>query len=128
MKKQAFLQQIGQLLVDPTPMFTCFKTGHEQPTPIFEDNKGTHDMFKSGRVTTKLKHLDIPLEFMHEIHSRGSLQCKPCSTHVQWGDPFTKQTSGPVHLQYRTWYTGKRFHPPVGTAHYKALTEQVPLP
>ena len=70
MKKQAFLQQIGQLLVDTSPMFTCFKTGHEQPTTIFEDNKGAHNMFKLGRVTNNLKHLDILLEFMHRINSR----------------------------------------------------------
>lgn len=71
LKKIMFLQQIGQLLNCPTPLFTCFCTSHELPTMVLEDNNVTHYMFQSGRVTNNLKHLDFPLEFMHKIHSRG---------------------------------------------------------
>ena len=83
-------------------------------------------MFKSGRVTSNLKHIDLPLQYMHDIHERGILQCVPCSTHVQWADTFTKQASGALHLSHRRWYTGKRFHPPVGSDHHNKMTSRVP--
>jgi hypothetical protein len=126
-KKRRFLQQIGLLLHKPTPLLTTLTTAHTQPTTVFEDNSGTSMMFNSGRVTSNLKHVDLPLQYMHDIHERGILQCIQCSTHVQWADTFTKQAPGPLHLNHRGWYMGRRFHPPVGTEHYKLLTNSVPL-
>ena len=84
-------------------------------------------MFKSGRVTSNLKHLDIPLQIIHEEHEKGAIMCIPCSTNCQWGDTFTKQASGPTSLEHRNWYMGKRFHPPVYSEHYKLLTELIAL-
>ena len=72
-------------------------------------------MFKSGQVTSNLKHLELPLRYMHHLHEQGVLQCVPCSIHVQWDNTFTKQTPGPL------------FHLPFGTAHRKELTEKVSL-
>lgn len=42
-------------------------------------------------------------------------------------DTFTKQSPGPLHLNHRGWHMGRQFHPPVGTEHYKLLTNSVPL-
>ena len=87
----------------------------KKPTTVFENNSGTSMMFNSGWVTSNLKHLDLPLQYMHDIHERGILQCVPCSTNVQWADTFTKQAPGPLHLTHCGWYMGRSFHPTVVT-------------
>ena len=122
-----FLQQIGLLIKNPTPLLSALQECYTEPTQVYEDNQGGAQMFQSGRVTSNLKHIDLPLQYMHDIHERGILKCIPCSTHVQWADTFTKQAPGPLHLSHRAWYTGKRYHPPVSTNHYKELTSRVPL-
>ena len=101
--------------------------GLQQPVTVFEDNKGASDMFRSGRVTSNLKHLDIPLQIIHEEHEKGAIMCVPCLSHCQWADTFTKQAPGPLSIEHRNWYTGKRFHPPVYTDHHKLLSDPVLL-
>ena len=83
--------------------------------------------FNSDRVTSNLKHVDLPLQYMHDIHEMAILQCVKCSTHVQWADMFTKQAPGIIHINPCGCYMGRRFYPPVGTEHYMLLTNSVPL-
>ena len=122
-----FLQQIGLLLPEPSPVATALSTNFNMPSPVYEDNKGTRDMIEAGCATSNLKHIDLPLQYMHELHSEGILMCLPCSSPMMFADPLTKQETGPKHLQGRDWYMGKRFHPPPTSEHYKLLTTLGPI-
>ena len=126
-RHRIFLQQIGIAIPSASPIFNNFKSAVAQPTTIFEDNKGTVDMIRAERVTSNLKHIDIPLSYIHQQNQNGSITCEQCPSHHMWADTLTKQETGPKHLAARDKYMGKRYYPPPGSEHYKMLTKKVPL-
>ena len=79
-KLHLLLQQIGIRLKDACPVLANFNANLKFPTPIFEDNKGTRDMIDARQVTTNLRHVDIPLHYVHELHENGVVTCLPCSS------------------------------------------------
>ena len=126
-KHRNLLQQMGIRLLSASPIMGNFQANYNTPTPIFEDNKGTRDMLKAQQVTTNLKHVEVPLTYLHEQHEISAITCLPCSSENMFADTLTKQETGPKHLQARNWYVGKRFYPPVNSQHYKLLTNSSPL-
>ena len=84
-------------------------------------------MINVQRVTTNLKHVDLPFEFMHGLHYEGTLKCLPCGSKLMFADPLTKQETGPKHEQGRNWYMCKRFYPPANSKHYQHITKLAKL-
>ena len=97
------------------------------PTPMFEDNKGTHDLIEAGRKTPRVKHMDIPLCYLHEKHRNGEFTVIACSTHLMIADGLNKALSGNTLKHHSDIYTGRRFLPPKNSNHYKQLTDLCPL-
>ena len=126
-KHRSLMQQIGLSIKNPTPVLSALENNYNSPTPIFEDNKGTRDMIEAGKVTSNMKHIELPLKYVHELNECGTLTCMPCASQNMFADTFTKQETGPKHCQARKWYMGQRFYPPVNSEHYKLLTETLPL-
>lgn len=126
-KLRNIIHQMGIRLRDASPILANFDANYNSPTPIFEDNKGTRDMLQAQQVTSNLKHMDIPLRYVHEEHENGALLCLPCSSENMFADTLTKQETGPKHLLARKWYVGHRFYPPVNSQHYQELTKSSPL-
>ena len=98
-----------------------------KPTVIFEDNKGTQDIVHAGRLTPRVKHIDVPLCYIHEQHRLQSFDVTTCSTHLMLCDGLNKALTGPSIRNHSAIYTGKRFYPPVSSEHYKQLIKLVPL-
>ena len=105
-QKRMFLQQLGMLLYNPSPIHSAINQNLKMPSPIFEDNKGCRDMLQAQRVTSNLKHMEIPFQYMHGLHFCGTLTCLPCGTKLMFADTLTKQETGPKHAQGRNWYMG----------------------
>ena len=126
-KHRSLIQQIGLSIPNPTPIVSSLQHNYNSPTPIFEDNKGTRDMIDAMKVTSNLKHIELPLKYVHELNESGTLLCLPCDSQNMFADTFTKQETGPKHLQARRWYMGQKFYPPVNSEHYKLLTRTLPL-
>ena len=122
-----FFMQLGKAINLPTPILSALETNTKFPTPIYEDNKGTRDMLQAQKVTTNLKHMDLPIGYLHNKIIMGSFYCKPCSGKVIFADFLTKQETGPIFKRQRDWYTGKQFYPPANSEHYKLLTSTAPL-
>lgn len=97
------------------------------PTPLFEDNKGTHDLIKAGRQTPRVKHIDIPLCYLHEKHKSGEFIVMECSTHLMLADGLKKALSGPVIKHHSDIYTSRRFLPPKDSEHFMILVNLCPL-
>ena len=126
-KLRNILQQIGIRLRNASPIIPSFELNLKSPTPIFEDNKGTRDMLNAEQLTSNLKHMDVPLGYVHEQHEQGVITCLPCRSENMFADTMTKQETGPKHILARDWYVGKKFYPPVNSDHYKLLTKRSPL-
>lgn len=97
------------------------------PTPMFEDNKGTHDLIQAGRRAPQVKHIDIPLCYLHEKHKNGEFVVVECSTHLMIADGLNKALSGPTIKHHPNICTGRRFLPPRDSEHYKILIMYCPL-
>ena len=97
------------------------------PTPLFEDNKGTHDLINSGRMTPRLKHIDVPLCYLHEKHRSGEFEVIECSTHLMLADGLNKSLSGNTLHHHSNIYTGRKYLPPKDSEHYRALTDHCPI-
>lgn len=118
---------MGIRLQSASPIMGNFQANYNSPTPIFEGNKGTLNMLQAQQVTTNLKHIEVPLTYVHEQHEISTITCLPCSSANMFADTMTKQETGPKHLQARNWYVGKKFYPPVNSQHHKLLTKSSPL-
>ena len=92
------------------------------PTPLFEDNKGTHDVIEAGRLTPRVKHIDIPLCYLHEKYKSGEYNVVECSTHLMLADGLNKALSGNTIKHHSDIYTGRRFLPPKNSEDYTILT------
>jgi len=97
------------------------------PTTIFEDNQGTSDIVNAGRLTPRVKHIDIPLCFIHDHHKQGSFDVKRCHTTLMLADGLNKALAGPVIKRHSDHYTGKRFYPKQNSPHHNALQAYAPL-
>ena len=108
--------------------FLCHLGFPEQdPTTIFEDNQGTSDIVHAGRLTPRVKHIDIPLCFIHDHHKQGSFDVKRCHTTLMLADGLNKALAGPVIKRHSDQYTGKRFYPKKDSPHHNALLRYAPL-
>ena len=63
------------------------------PTPVHEDNKGTCDLIEAGRQTPRIKHVDIPLCYLHQKYKSGEFTIHQCSTHLMLADGLNKALS-----------------------------------
>ena len=73
-----------------SPFFCEKKQKLLAPTTIFEDNKGTRDYINAYKVTSNLRHIEIPLRHLQELHKVDILQFQHCSWQVMLADILTK--------------------------------------
>ena len=74
-------------------------------------------MYSAGRLTSNLKHLDLPLQYIHKDCECCSLSCQSVGSAVQWTDKFPKQASCPVTIQAHNICLGNRFLPLANSDH-----------
>jgi len=122
-----FLRQIGVAIPRASPVYPSFSLNYSMPTPIFEDNKGTRDMLAAGKVTANLKHVDIPLTYLHSLHSSSTIVTGVATSSTMLANFLTKQETGPNHIRSTKWITGRQYYPPRNSLHYSELTKTVPL-
>jgi len=122
-----FLRQIGLSLPHASPVLPSFRLNYEMPSPIFEDNKGTRDMLAAGKVTSNLKHVDIPLTYLHSLHESATICTSRANSATMVANFLTKQETGPQHVKSTKWITGRQYYPPRASNHFKTLTQYSPL-
>ena len=122
-----FLRQIGISLPHSSPILPSFKLNYNLPTPIFEDNKGTRDMLAARKVTSNLKHIDIPLTYLHSLHASSVISTAKATSSTMLANFTTKQETGPQHIRSTKRITGREFYPPITSEHFKTLTKNAPL-
>ena len=74
-------------------------------------------------MTPGLKHIDVPLCYIHQKHKSGEFLVLACSTHLMLADGLNKALSGPVIRHHSNIYTGRRYAPPKNSEHYALLVD-----
>jgi len=122
-----FLRQIGLTLPQASPVLPSFQLNYTLPSPIFEDNKGTRDMLAAGKVTSNLKHVDIPLTYLHSLHESSTITTLRAGSTTMVANFLTKQETGPQHIKSIKWISGRQYYPQRNSDHFQLLMKNHPL-
>jgi len=84
-------------------------------------------MLAAGKVTSNLKHVDIPLTYLHALHESATITTSKANSSTMVANFLTKQETGPQHIKSTKWITGRQYYPPPSSEHFKTLTKEVTL-
>ena len=107
---RALLQSIGVPIGDPTPHY--------------EENEAVIHVAQAHRVTPHLKHLDLPVCYIHNEHRLGTFTAKYRESRFMIPDFMTKPHSGPSLLRMSAWSLGHSYLPTLPEWHYKELEKE----
>ena len=91
------------------------------PTPIYKDSQLCIDVLEAKAVTTQVKHIAVPIHFIHEHTNDGRFVMRKIGTNLNLSDSGTKPNPAPIHFRQYDHTTGVRFYPPKESGHYKLL-------
>ena len=93
------------------------------PSLLLCDNKAVIDVIDNERMTTRCRHIDIPIAFFHS-HKNKIYRQQLIPTDQMLADIGTKPNSPAVHKRFKYWGTGQRFLPSKDHIHFKYLQLQ----
>jgi hypothetical protein len=79
------------------------------PTRHHEDNQPSIDIISANKVTSRVRHVHIPICYMHYHYDRGTFAPSFCKGTLMCADICTKPTAGPLHHRHFNWLRGARF-------------------
>eukprot|EP00956_Cyclotella_meneghiniana_P015837 scaffold24602_cov53-Cyclotella_meneghiniana.AAC.1 len=92
-----------------------------EPLPIYCDSQPAIDSINANTVTTRVKHVAIPIMYMHEHVKDGTISLHKINTKLNLADSGTKPNSAPVHFEHFDQAIGVRFYPPANSEHHNLL-------
>ena len=90
-------------------------------TPGYEDNQPTIDVIKAGKVTSRVKHIAVPVAYLNEKYDQYVAEPQYINTKIQPADMGTKPVSGPLLHDHFWNIRGATFYPPITSKHYALL-------
>ena len=87
------------------------------PPHIFADNKATIGLIQTNKLTSRSRHLDIPIAFAHDRYAMGYYTIEHISSKLNAADTSMKACTGPIHQQHWEFLRGYRFYPTTKTPH-----------
>jgi hypothetical protein len=112
-------------------MFTAVKTtlalrafmmhlgyGPPKPTRHHEDNQPSIAIVSANQVTSRIRHIHIPVCYLHHQLDRGHFLPVFCKGTLMCADMCTKPVAGPLLSRHFDFIRGLRFAPPENSIHY----------
>ena len=97
------------------------------PTPTYIDNEAVINLIKANRVTSRLRHIDIPLCFMYNEHKKETFAPIYCPSKVVPSDFLSKGLTANLTLRQSAWAMGHCHVPFLSSEHLKLLTARAPI-
>ena len=91
------------------------------PPHIYIDNQATIGLIKTNKLTSRSRHLDIPIAFAHDRLTLGYYTMEHIPSKLNAADSSTKACTGPIHQRHWEFLRGSRFYPPENTDHGQYL-------
>ena len=101
--------------------FLGFPNKNIYPTPIYEDSQPCIDILQANTVTTRVKHIAVPIHFIHHQIAMKKFTMVKIGTQLNLADSGTKPTPGPTHFRHFDQSIGVRFYPPLESEHHDLL-------
>ena len=101
--------------------FLGFPKKHIYPTPVYGDSQPCIDILQANTVTSRVKHIAVPIHYVHQQISRGLFNMCKIGTHLNMADSGTKPNPAPVLFRHFDQAIGVRFYPPKDSEHAKLM-------
>ena len=83
-----------------------------------EDSQPIIDIIQSNQITYLVKHITVPIAYIHEQFNIHKTKMYKISTHTKPADMGTKPLSGPLHEHHFSYIHGVLFYPPEEYGHF----------
>ena len=87
--------------------------GHHMsdPTTIFEDNQPAIDIMQGGQITSRVKHMAVPIAITQEAIDQAILKISKIDGRLNPPDCGTKPLPSSSLHRHARWLRGQRFYP-----------------
>jgi hypothetical protein len=92
-----------------------------RPTPLYIDSQPCIDSLQANTVTTRQKHIVVPIHFIHEQIENGRVELRKIGTTLNLADSGTKPIPSSTHFRHCDHIIDVRFCPPPDSEHYRLL-------
>ena len=100
---------------------TFLRHDMSKPTIIYEDNQAALDIMAAGHITSRVKHMAVPIAICHEDIKAGNSEGHKILGILNPSDLGTKPLpASSFHRQSRQ-LRGQRYYPAAGTLHGKLM-------
>jgi hypothetical protein len=101
--------------------FIGMENGTIIPMTIFLNSQPCIDALEANTVTTRVKHIAVPIHYVHEQIEAGKIVLEKVDTTLNLADSGTKPNPAPTHFRHYNYIIGVRYYPPPESEHYKLL-------
>jgi len=108
------LQDVAEFIGFPKSML--------RPSQIFEDSQPCIDVLEANTVTTRVKHIAVPIHFIHDQIFVNYFVMQKIGTNLNLSDLGTKPNPAPTHFCQYDHTSGVRFCPPKDSEHYVLIS------
>ena len=94
-----------------------------KPMTLFLDSTATKKVIQANKVTSRTRHLDVPVNYTHEIYNNGYFQPEYVHRSLNLADALTKALPAQSFSRHWDIMRGLRFYPSKDTPHGKYLRD-----
>jgi len=110
-----------KLIQNARPILKHLGMTIKDATTVYEDSQPTIDIVQANHLTTRVKHIAVPIAYIHEQYVLLTVKPEKLLGRLQPADMGTKALPGPQVDRHFEYASGARFYPPAGSEHYKLM-------
>ena len=104
--------------------FLGFPPASTHPVPLYIDSQPCIDILNANAVTSRVKHIAVPIHFIHQLIYQDRICVRKIDTHLNLADSGTKPNPAPTLFRHIDHAIGVRFYPPSDSDHFRLLELQ----
>ena len=94
---------------------------------MHEDNAAVVTSITANKITPRLRHIDLPLAYLHYEHTKEVFQAVQTPSRIQIANMGTKPESGPSLLRSASIAMGHTHIKDLSPEHYAELIKPAPI-
>ena len=102
----------------------CLGIPCPDPTPLHEDNSAVISLVKVNKITNRMRHIDIPLCYMHNEYNLQTFDIGHCPSKLMITNFLTKPLSAPSLARETAFAMGHMHLQTIGEDHFNRLTSR----
>ena len=96
-------------------------------TKVYEDNEALVTSITANKETPRIRHVDLPLDYLHCAHAKDVFQAVQTLSRIQIANVGTKPESGPSLMRSVSIEMGHTHNQALSTEHCAAFIKPDPI-